>query len=66
MIKGYQLELNFKMEQEQLNESNDEPTTIEDSPTTHRGSKSFIEQMKRIEEQQIFSEEAIETEEENQ
>jgi hypothetical protein len=66
MIKGYQLELNFKMEQEQLNESNDEPTTIEDSPTTHRGSKSFIEQMKRIEEQQIFNEEAIETEEENQ
>lgn len=54
MIKGYQLELNFKIEQEQLNEDSDEPTTVEDSPTTHRGSKSFIEQMNRIEEQQIF------------
>lgn len=54
MIKGYQLELNFKQEQEQLNSENVEPTTVEESPTTHRGSKSFIEQMNRIEEQQMF------------
>ena len=54
MIKGYQLELNFKQEQEQLNSENAEPTTVEESPTTHRGSKSFIEQMNRIEEQQMF------------
>ena len=51
MIKGYQLELNFKYENEIANnESNDTPETIEDSPTTHRGSKAFIEQMQRIEE----------------
>ena len=54
MIKGYQLELNFKQEQEQLNSENAEPTTVEESPTTHRGSKSFIEQMNSIEEQQMF------------
>ena len=51
MIKGYQLELNFKYENEIVNnESDDAPETIEDSPTTHRGSKAFIEQMQRIEE----------------
>lgn len=51
MIKGYQLELNFKYENEIANnEANDAPETIEDSPTTHRGSKAFIEQMQRIEE----------------
>jgi hypothetical protein len=71
MIKGYQLELNFKLEQEQANmisENEAEPTTIEDSPTTHRGSKSFIEQMARIEEQGIFDgtiETDINKEEEN-
>lgn len=66
MIKGYQLELNFKLEQEQMNsiENDTEPTTIEESPTTHRGSKSFIEQMNRIEEQGMF-EENNKTEEEN-
>ena len=63
MIKGYQLELNFKQEQEQLNSEDVEATTVEDSPTTHRGSKSFIEQMNRIEEQQMFDDK---TEEENQ
>ena len=63
MIKGYQLELNFKQEQEQLNSESVEATTVEDSPTTHRGSKSFIEQMNRIEEQQMFDDK---TEEENQ
>jgi hypothetical protein len=62
MIKGYQLELNFKLEQEQMNsiEDDTEPTTIEESPTTHRGSKSFIEQMNKIEEQSL-----LKTEEEN-
>ena len=62
MIKGYQLELNFKYENEIANnESNDAPETIEDSPTTHRGSKAFIEQMQRIEENN--SERIFETEE---
>lgn len=62
MIKGYQLELNFKYENEIANnESNDTPETIEDSPTTHRGSKAFIEQMQRIEENN--SESIFETEE---
>lgn len=62
MIKSYQLELNFKYENEIANnESNDAPETIEDSPTTHRGSKAFIEQMQRIEENN--SESIFETEE---
>lgn len=62
MIKGYQLELNFKYENEIANnEANDAPETIEDSPTTHRGSKAFIEQMQRIEENN--SESIFETEE---
>jgi hypothetical protein len=62
LIKGYQLELNFKYENEIANnESNDAPETIEDSPTTHRGSKAFIEQMQRIEENN--SESIFETEE---
>lgn len=62
MIKGYQLELNFKYENEIANnESDDAPETIEDSPTTHRGSKAFIEQMQRIEESN--SESIFETEE---
>ena len=64
MIKGYQLELNFKYENEIANnESNDDPETIEDSPTTHRGSKAFIEQMQRIEEnnsESIFEKEKTE------
>lgn len=64
MIKGYQLELNFKYENEIANnESNDAPETIEDSPTTHRGSKAFIEQMQRIEEsnsESIFEKEETE------
>lgn len=64
MIKGYQLELNFKYENEIANnESDDAPETIEDSPTTHRGSKAFIEQMQRIEEsnsESIFEKEETE------
>lgn len=63
MIKGYQLELNFKYENEIANnESDNVPETIEDSPTTHRGSKAFIEQMQRIEENN--SENIFETNEE--
>lgn len=48
MIKGYQMELNFKYENEV--EDNATPATIEESPTTHRGSKSFIESMQSVEE----------------
>jgi hypothetical protein len=55
MIKGYQLELNFKNEQE-IESSEKESDTIDDN-TVHRGSKSFIEQMARMEEQQSLFEE---------
>lgn len=60
MIKGYQLEINWKLEQEQLMKS-DEPEeesemTIDDVSTQHRGSKSFIEQMNKLEEIQMFEE----------
>ena len=48
MIKSYQMELNFKAELEQVSE---EEMTPDDCQTAHRGSKSFIEQMARIEEQ---------------
>lgn len=48
MIKGYQLELNFKLEQEQAQDSDTEEVTYN---TTHRGSKAFIEQMTQLEEQ---------------
>lgn len=60
MIKSYQLELNFKMEQEQLKNESEEPTSVEDISGAHRGSKSFIEQMNKIEEQSL-----LKTEEEN-
>ena len=49
MIKNYQLELNFKAEQEQNNSVEEGE---ENYNTTHRGSKSFIEQMAKLEEQQ--------------
>ena len=49
MIKNYQLELNFKAEQEQNNSVEEDE---ENYNTTHRGSKSFIEQMAKLEEQQ--------------
>lgn len=55
MIKGYQLELNFKNEQE-IESSEKESDAIDDN-TVHRGSKSFIEQMARMEEQQSLFEE---------
>ena len=68
MIKGYQLELNFKMEQEQMMNSNDDDSemTIEDVSTQHRGSKSFIEQMNRIESEQITEDNIFETEEQGE
>lgn len=58
LIKGYQLEINWKLEQEQLMKP-DKPEeesemTIDDVSTQHRGSKSFIEQMNKLEEIQIF------------
>jgi hypothetical protein len=61
MIKGYQMELNFKQEQE-VESSEKEPDTIDDN-TIHRGSKSFIEQMARMEEQQTLFDDYNEEEE---
>ena len=61
MIKGYQMELNFKQEQE-VESSEKEPDIIDDN-TIHRGSKSFIEQMARMEEQQTLFEDYNEEEE---
>lgn len=58
MLKGYQTELNFKQEQE-MESSENESNSI-DSGTVHRGSKSFIEQMNRIEEQSLFEEYDVE------
>jgi hypothetical protein len=52
MIKGYQLELNFKYENEMNKEADGEIESIEDVSNAHRGSKSFIEQMKKLEEAQ--------------
>ena len=52
MIKGYQLELNFKYENEMNREDDGEIESIEDVSNTHRGSKAFIEQMKKLEETQ--------------
>ena len=51
MIKGYQLELNFKLEQEQMHdsESNSESSENTSILTQHRGSKSFIEHMVKYE-----------------
>jgi hypothetical protein len=57
MIKGYQLEINWKIEQEQMmntEEVDDSEMTIDDVSTQHRGSKSFIEQMNKIDESQLF------------
>ena len=61
MIKGYQLELNFKIEQEQaMQESEPEEVTVDNVSSQHRGSKSFIEQMNKIEasEQLLFEDES--------
>ena len=52
MIKGYQMELNFKTEQELANSENDNETEVNiDNGSQHRGSKSFIEQMMKDEEE---------------
>lgn len=50
MIKGYQLELNFKYEQDLNKEEDDlEDIDIEDLSTATRGGKAFIEQMAKFE-----------------
>lgn len=67
MIKGYQLELNFKMEQEQMRSENEnEEVTVDNVSTQHRGSKSFIEQMSRIESEQITADNIFEAEEQGE
>jgi hypothetical protein len=58
MIKGYQLELNFKLEQEQMKSDDEEEVTVDNISSQHRGSKSFIEQMNKIESaEQMFESE---------
>jgi hypothetical protein len=52
LIKGYQLELDFK--QEQNAEDAELPADAENSDTVHRGSKSFIEQMNKLDQQNMF------------
>jgi hypothetical protein len=47
MIKGYQMEINFKMEQETL--TNDDDNDEIDLESQHKGSKSFIEMMNKRE-----------------
>lgn len=50
MMKGYQLELNFKYEQEAARQTTaDEPQSIDDMNTTTRGAKEFIQRMEKIE-----------------
>ena len=66
LIKGYQLELNFKMEQEQMMNDNDEEVTVDNISSQHRGSKSFIEQMNKIESEQITADDIFETEEQGE
>ena len=67
MIKGYQLELNFKLEQEQMmNDDEDKEVTVDNISSQHRGSKSFIEQMNRIESEQITEDDLFETEEQGE
>lgn len=62
MIKGYQLELNFKNEQE-LTSNNDEPSEQDISNgMMNRGSKSFIEQMSKIDTDELFEEPEQESE----
>ena len=53
MIKGYQLEINWRTEQE-LDENNEAPTSIEDVSNATRGSKAFIQQMNSLESNQLF------------
>lgn len=58
MIKGYQLELNFKNEQEMLNNNSEESSEVDiENGSQHRGSKSFIEQMSKVNESSLFEDE---------
>jgi hypothetical protein len=58
MIKGYQLELNFKYENEMNKESEEEEDIdIEDLSTATRGGKAFIEQMAKYEAAQTKNDE---------
>lgn len=59
LIKGYQLELNFKTEQEQLSDSENTENTEVSVTGPQRGSKAFIEKM-------IILEQQKETEKENE
>lgn len=62
MMKGYQLELNFKYEQEAARKSvdDDEPQSIENMSTTTRGAKEFIQKMEAVEETLFNNEELVE------
>lgn len=62
MMKGYQLELNFKYEQEAARKSVDdnEPQSIETMSTTTRGAKEFIQKMEAVEETLFNNEELVE------
>ena len=61
MMKGYQLELNFKYEQEAARQSTtDEPQSIENMSTTTRGAKEFIQTMEAVEETLFNNEELVE------
>ena len=55
LIKGYQLELNFKQEQEaarKIQGGEETEETLDDMNTTTRGSKEFIQKMERLENNQ--------------
>lgn len=62
MMKNYQLELNFKYEQEAARKSVDdnEPQSIETMSTTTRGAKEFIQKMEAVEETLFNNEELVE------
>ena len=61
MMKNYQLELNFKYEQEAARKSvDDEPQSIETMSTTTRGAKEFIQKMEAVEETLFNNEELVE------
>lgn len=49
MIKGYQLEINWKLEQDSVIENTDDLDDSEDVQTMSRGSKEFIQRMSKIE-----------------
>jgi hypothetical protein len=49
MIKGYQLEINWKLEQDSVIENTDDLDDSEDVQTLSRGSKEFIQRMSKIE-----------------